>query len=917
MKFKPFFLFFQLCLFLWATPLLAGEKDVFLKVTETILEAGNGTLVGTSLKLVNLSEQEFRGKLVLTSDNMLGLVGKPQEAVIIPANDSLFVSIKALVSQIAKAGEAYRINARLYDSKGTLLSLEAISVTITETQSVTLYVRDQQIAMEKRGGVFEIDVQLYNAGNIEQEIVLLTKLPHEIQGGFQRKKLFMLRAFQDTTVRVSIKTTRQMLAFDDFSVHITGLYKKGEVFGRETVQVTAIKTSRKYRPPGTGLFPIQENQFFFRAQNPGETNSVYEVMLNTKMELPDSSVVRLNLNGAYRKNIDELYFRNTWVGYESERFGGKIGNLYQNYDITLYGRGAEFYWNSKDKRSRFEIGALENSYRLFDSWPYSQGKSVWGGYRFEVKDRFFYSTFIYDQDPLQNYRNMLLSTKSSLVTKENLKISGGISGGRTSTYNGNEDEKYGVAGEFRLTAQVGNFSFSSDNYVSTGYYPGRKRGALNFNERINLTLEKYAFWANFNHYGYRPKYVSTLQGSENNFSLTRAEAGVSRKLGTYFISFGPQYSVEERTLIYTDQILVAKLSAFRLNGGVSYAHPIRGLSFNFDIETGVSQTQESDNNFQFRSNFNFGWGIFRLHAAYQWGSFYLGEAISNQETEEAYYRWQISPNIHYEFFNDKLELSAGTTYSYNTNSEGNLQLFGRANYEIVHGLEFFMGTEYYKHSFSDYSDRRIEFGIIKNFAIPDLGIDSHELEIFVYKEIDGKEGFSGMDEIAVEQVVYINGKAFKTDAKGKVLYRKIPAETYSIQFDNLSNWYAKDREVKVSGDTYVEVGLEKMTTIKGSISYSSTILSYEINKKMGGLNVRAVDAFGKTYSTRTADDGTFVLYVPKGTYTLSLIAPGIMQYIDIENNKISVKTESKTVTEVDFKVTVKQKRVEYKKFTSN
>lgn len=917
MKFKPFFLFFQLCLFLWATPLLAGEKDVFLKVTETILEAGNGTLVGTSLKLVNLSEQEFRGKLVLTSDNMLGLVGKPQEAVIIPANDSLFVSIKALVSQTAKAGEAYRINARLYDSKGTLLSLEAISVTITETQSVTLYVRDQQIAMEKRGGVFEIDVQLYNAGNIEQEIVLLTKLPHEIQGDFQRKKLFMLRAFQDTTVTVSIKTTGQMLAFDDFSVHITGLYKKGEVFGRETVQVTAIKTSRKYRPPGTGLFPIQENQFFFRAQNPGETNSVYEVMLNTKMELPDSSTVRLNLNGAYRKNIDELYFRNTWVGYESERFGGKIGNLYQNYDITLYGRGAEFYWNSKDQRSRFEIGALENSYRLFDSSPYSQGKSVWGGYRFEVKDRFFYSTFIYDQDPLQNYRNMLLSTKSSLVTKTNLKISGGILGGRTSTYDETEDEKYGVAGEFRLIAQVGNFSFMSDNYISTGYYPGRKRGALNFNESVNLNLKKYTFWTNFNHYGYRPKYVSILQGSENNFSLTRAEVGVSRKLGTFFISFAPQYIVEQRTLVYVDRIIDAKLSAFRFNGGVSYSHPIHRLSFNLDVETGVSQTQGSDNNFQFRSNFNFDWGIFRLHAAYQWGSFYLGEAISNQETEEAYYRWQISPNLHYAFFNDKLEFSAGTTYSYNTNSEGNLQLFGRANYEIKHGLEFFVGTEYYKHSYSDYSDRRIEFGIIKNFAIPDLGIDSHELEIFVYKEMDGKEGFSGTDEIAVGQIVYLNGKAFVTNTKGKVVYQKIPSGTYNVEFDNLSNWYADEQEIIVEADVSMEIGLEKMTTIKGSISYSSSILSYEINKKMGGLNVVAEDAFGETYSTRTADDGTFVLYLPKGKYTLSLIAPGIMRYIEVKNNKMPVIADPKQVTEIKFEVTVKEKRVEYKKFTSN
>src|SRR5699024_2439761 len=147
---------------------------------------------------------------------------------------------------------------------------------------------------------------------------------------------------------------------------------------------------------------------------------------------------------------------------------------------------------------------------------------------------------------------------------------------------------------------------------------------------------------------------------------------------------------------------------------------------------------------------------------------------------------------------------------------------------------------------------------------------------------------------------------FKTNEKGAIVYRKIPTGTYAISFGNLSHWRAKIKDIKVKEDTYVKIGLEKMTTVKGSVNYTSTVLSYDINKKMGGLNVIATDVFGKTYSTRTADDGTFVLYVPKGKYTFSLVAPGIMQYVEVKNNNMPVHTDPKTIAEIDFEITVKQ-----------
>lgn len=917
----------QVFLFLsWGFLLLTGhnalaQKTISISAPNDSLSAPNGALVGTSLKIINHQNTAFKGKLLLSSNEFLGIVGKGEEKIALNPKDSSFVSVNIIVSQVAEAGKEYGVSASLYDSSGGLVFRKDISVRVVKTKKMRLFVRDKQILMEKRDGIFEIPVRLQNQGNTIQEVVLLVKLPSELHEGYQSQKTYEIGAFQDTIVNISQQVTREMMAVDNFSIYITGVYKEGDVFGRESVQVTAIRSNRKFRPHGE-IFPKRENQLLLRTRNPGDKNAVYDGALQADIKLPNEGIFELNANATWRQQVDELYFRNSWIGYRNNRFGGRLGNIYKDYGISLNGRGGEVFLNSKDGERRYEIGAMDKAYRLFKT-PYGKGNSFWGRYEYESTDgkKHFNSTFVYDVDSLQNRRDMLASAYRSLVSKQNLEIEAGALAGTTTGFSSDSIRKFGFAAEVKLRATFGKFMLVSDNFASTAYFPGRRRGGLNLSERLSYNLEKYRFYASLNHFGYNPKFISRSQGISNKFSLTRIQAGATRNWGNFSATLFSNYSRESRTMGYSQGISEASLSSKRIGLGLNYKTKNYKHSVFLNAEIGESHLEWiNENEFQAKIWLDYNWGIFNLRAEYQKSGFYIGEVIYNQAVGGEYERWRINPNLRATFFNNKLSVDAGASFAHETNSGDRLLFRTGANYKLPYGIELFASLDYYKYSYlhGDYSSRYLEFGLIKKFGTPSFETRKNNLEIFVYREMNGDYSYTpDVDEIAVGQLVYIDGKAFRVNEEGKVKFRKIPEGSYTVRFDKLLGWYAPDRELEIKDNTNISIGLSKMTTIRGSVGYSSTILSYDISEKLLGLNVLAVDESGKTYSTRTTDNGNFVLFVPQGKYTVSLIVPGIMEYVEVIDNGKIAETNPNSPEKIEFNIEVKEKKVEYKKFSSS
>ena len=169
---------------------------------------------------------------------------------------------------------------------------------------------------------------------------------------------------------------------------------------------------------------------------------------------------------------------------------------------------------------------------------------------------------------------------------------------------------------------------------------------------------------------------------------------------------------------------------------------------------------------------------------------------------------------------------------------------------------------------------------------------------------------------AADQLVIINGKAFRTNSQGMIKYRSLPPGDYDIRLINSEEWHAHNRTVSVTQDTEIAIGLTKTSTIKGTISYTATDKSYDITKKMSGLSIIAVDDNGNVFHTRTDDNGNFVLYIPEGTYTITLEKAGVSEYVEIEGNNQVIKAVPETTTQINFILNIKEKRIETRKFTS-
>ncbi|MEG1236982.1 MAG: hypothetical protein RSD30_05440, partial [Flavobacterium sp.] len=242
---------------------------------------------------------------------------------------------------------------------------------------------------------------------------------------------------------------------------------------------------------------------------------------------------------------------------------------------------------------------------------------------------------------------------------------------------------------------------------------------------------------------------------------------------------------------------------------------------------------------------------------------------------------------------------------------------GRLDYDVTKDFTIFLYNYYSDFSTSINTLNTIQVGLTKRFNPIKIDNSRNELEVYVYYETGNKNETTAKNTPAVNQLVIIEGKAFRTDSNGILKYRSLPAGSYSIKPVNTNEWYADEVKVNVNEDTKISIGLNKTAAIKGSITYITTDKSFDITKKKGGLPLIAIGDNGKAFTTKTDENGNFVLYVPKGSYTVSLEKTGLSEYVEVEDNNQIVNAEPNTIKEIKFTLNIKEKRVETRKFSSS
>src|SRR5690606_5765156 len=126
----------------------------------------------------------------------------------------------------------------------------------------------------------------------------------------------------------------------------------------------------------------------------------------------------------------------------------------------------------------------------------------------------------------------------------------------------------------KLNAKIGKYNISSNNFYSSGFYPGARRGVLQLNERLSRNFNKLNTWVAYSYYNYDPKYLQTqFIYYSTNTSNSRIEAGTYFPLTSNIsLSLAAKHHSDQGKVSYSSSLInpMLKMNAIRLTESINW-----------------------------------------------------------------------------------------------------------------------------------------------------------------------------------------------------------------------------------------------------------------------------------------------------------------------------------------------------------
>jgi len=905
-------------LFLLCFYQITMAQEVSMLVEEKSINAENGQLIGFTVKITNHLEEETTvfPKFNLDEKNAR-IVNRYAQGIRLKPSETRFLSVKLMIANAAEANKSIPLQMLLHNALDEQLAQENIQIRIKERKIVKLQIISPNITFESEKDTLSVPVKVTNMGNSKQTVSVITRFMTSTNDKSFERSTFVIEAFKDTVFFVKKIIDKELLKEDSFRITLRGVYADGNVFGSGSIMANSVKNARKfvYDTEKLNVNSFQQNNQLRASVMKNGDNMQYFLYANNQVELPGGTL-QSNIDMNYIEANNLYFIRNTWLRYDAENYGFKAGNLYGLDVVNLIGRGAEGYL--EHEKSRIEVGGIDKSPNLINNSPIKYGNSLWGRYFHNDGwlDNGYEISVLYDDDPNLHIKNYFATGKTAIINSENLKLRAGASFSNSQANNDTSVSQVGASGEVRLLAKQGRFQFSSNNFYSTGYYAGLRKGVLNLIEKINYNNGKQNIWLGYNLLKFDPKSLVAQQNRFNQFFMQRVDVGASSRLENVMLSVNPHHISEWRNSFnfIDDEAVTYRMESYNLGIGINYSSigSGHGFSLNFIGGSYITNLFEKDKS-HFKAIFYYSYKNFRLNGFYQHNHFTVGEVVSSQYfPDQNYYLVNIVPSYYKSFFKDRLQLQLGMTYTKNSFYDGFLQVNGRADYEIPGNISLFFTTFFSDFSSNYYDTSTMQFGVIKRFAKISLAEKRFNLKVVLYR-VD-EVGNEIRRTPAANELIYIGDQAFRTNDKGEAVYRRLPQGAYAIKIVNKGEWYAQDTSVDLNSNRDLIIELNKTVPIIGKVSYQFSEFSYNIAEELYSLPIVVTDDSGNTFSARTDSRGNFRLYVPEGNYIVRLDKPKRMELIDVPDNNQFIEVKSGVLKQVNFTLKVRERRVERKKF---
>ena len=916
--------------------LICGRIDLFsgnpLSI-ELIEDSQTGQMVSHVLKLTNLSEEQFKGGVVVDVPEGIRSLSRDQRSVSLMPGDSIFVSFKLILTKDLVSGEK-KIRYDLINDTGVYMNSCITSLQIEEREQLIMMVDNSPNLITNPDDSVRINVTLQNGGNITEDVYLVFNVPN-LQGSSPFTELYaVLSPGEQHDFTHSFLASSNLLSAERFNVKITLLKGRDkQIVETRTVDVNSIITNRSYN----SFFRDQSYSLGQGSLDNGIQLSYRTYNLNSQtMQLQGGSYLDLpagylHLKGnIYKYNTQPLpYISNTSLTYQLNENQYIIGNVQEQTELSLYGRGVKALFSDKEGNKSITMGAIDQNYNLIDESPWFEDyfsyfvKGQLGG---NNEKSGLEATYVYQKNPYEKAIFQLgsLGWRYRFSNNWNMEVA---AHGTSGSYSELGENHYSGAAEMSYRGKISEMiQLNGSAYYSDPYFPGNRKGvtslmqsgSVRITEGMNLNLSYSYNRSEPKSYSYDYRYSSENRNGNISISLPKF-----KNINTSFnyqqqmeSSSSYSYLIEGNS---GDDNL--NMNSHRMGWQWRWQNPAWKYSLFGTIEGGFFNNPiNKEFVAQGKASLSFSYRWLSMGASWQQGAYYLFEHVMAQRQETAFTRFTTSVSVNHNLSN-KLRISSGINFSNDVYQGAIPSANLNAAYSPNSKLSFILSGSWYRYPNQGNREiMNIEGGVRYNFSrgVPFKGRKS-SLIAKVYYDHNANGSYDSGDAPAEGYLVEIDRKAFISGEKGEVKYTSVPFGNYEVKQLQSGEWSFNRKEIEVDRyKTRVEIPLRQSGTLQGSIRYIVEENSIEIKQRNEGFRFTVTSADGKLKQTVVTDgQGNFITFLPTGEYSITLDQRTLPDHTECNEPVQDFIIEGGVTSKLKpFDIEVKTRQINVRKFFS-
>lgn len=751
-----------------------------------------------------------------------------------------------------------------------------------------------------------VRLMVENPGYSPMNITLKYELmPGDIISIIERPTTVYLAPRQKQLITLRLKKHRSTVFYPDINLYITATESgKTEVLSTTTIPIQVITNNRQVGY--AGIENLYKNFAELSFSRSGIANEYTQFKANMERKVGAGTTLGFNTTTDYFTRQNYLHMYDTRLELKSQKLNLAIGNIYgSDYDVNLSGRGIKAGYQQGN--SEVEAIAMENNFLLFTNID-----QIYPGNSFAVKyahhfknQQRGYINFIWNDNNAFTRSSALISNFKLPVYTDSvhaLVIEGGVSEERSNDPLITQQAQKGAAAGIDYQYVKNRITFSSNNYFSTPFYAGIRRGSLALNEMLTYRLGATSIFARYLATVNKPRYFlpSDAHGiyhfNNDLYQTHQVESGINLKGNKIRIGFVPNYSYQRLRSFYRN----LEYEAYRIRVELSGSFQKHFVSLSAD--GGLSKLNDHPE---------------RFYAARYWLSYRIGsfnaDAMIDMNPVNLYdigiYQQEnyinYSTGIGYSLNTKNKKLTANINASYNRmNAYNNSHAFlnTNASYRIASNWYATGMASYAKYintgqpyaGNSSISNYQLKIGLKRTFGTNMTAVGNKiTLELF---EDDNLNGIKDQNEKILSNVLVRlnNNIVAMTNARGIVKYSNLEDGSYAVSIykNNLRLPVLQNDSIVVTHNKTFKIPVIKTNPVAGKLKEIKERYDAETADIMG-ITIYAQNTETKKLETAVTDaEGSFAFQLPQGQYR-----------IYIENDRYEIVNNAQQITVQNGQVT--------------